>query len=92
MPHRWCEVSPYEQLYAEVLKGMEPPSPPCNKTRECKMAGGCYYCQVIQPYEQSTDRRMDAEMRERQRTDPAFAEEQRRWVAELLSAFSAKVT
>jgi hypothetical protein len=49
------------------------------------MAGGCCYCQVIRRFEQSRDREMDAEMRERQRTDPEFAAEQRAAVAEFLA-------
>jgi hypothetical protein len=71
--------------FAKCLAGMTPPEPPCNRTRDCGRAGGYYYCQVIRPFEQRRDREMDAEMRERQKNDPAFAEEQRQWVAQLLA-------
>ena len=40
-------------------------------------------------YEWTLDRQMDAEMRECQKRDPAFAEEQRQFVAELLCKFQA---
>jgi hypothetical protein len=40
-------------------------------------------------YEWMVDRQMDAEMRERQKRDPAFVEEQRQFVAELLRKFQA---
>jgi hypothetical protein len=35
---------------------------PCNESMECRRAGGCYYCQVIRPFEYRRDREMDAEM------------------------------
>jgi hypothetical protein len=38
-------------------------------------------------YEWMFDRQMDPEMRERQKGDPAFVEEQRQFVAELLRKF-----
>jgi hypothetical protein len=76
----------YEALIRECIAEMDAPLPePCLETKECRMAGGCYYCQVIRPFEQRRDREMDAEMRKRQKNDPAFAEEQRRLLAQFLA-------
>lgn len=40
-------MSSYEDLYAEILAGIEAPLPPaCKSTRFCEMAGGCSLCQL----------------------------------------------
>lgn len=80
--------SEFEKLIAECLAAIDAPLPePCRKDKNCIRAGGCYYCMVVRPREREFDRRADAEMRKRQKKDPAFLAEQRRWVAQLIEEF-----
>jgi hypothetical protein len=40
------QMTNHDDLYKEILAGMVAPKPPCNKTRNCWLAGGCMDCQM----------------------------------------------
>src|ERR1700736_645007 len=50
---------------------------PCNKTLNCRRAGGCYDCLVMQPRCWETDRRMNRECWERGIFGPPRTEAER---------------
>jgi hypothetical protein len=62
--------------YLDAWHAQEHPTP-CNKTKNCRRAGGCYSCLVLEPRCWETDRRMNRECWEKGIFGPPRTEAER---------------